>query len=302
MKSFITITVFLSSLIFAEEVPQFDGERAYGFLKAQCDFGPRVPGTSGHRKGLRHIVQTVTPLADTVIQQSFSHSDVYSGKLFKLTNVLARFRPTEKNRIWIAAHWDSRPWADQDKNPKNRSKPVLGANDGASGVAVLMELAHHLAKQSPSIGVDLVFLDGEDMGKAGDLEHFFNGSRYLAKNIPSPVPKYCILVDMIGDKDLQLPVEGKSAEQAPELVDQLWTEAEILGLQEFTRDIDYFVEDDHVVLYQEGGIPSVDIIDFRYGTGKVNYWHTVEDTPDKCSPGSLATVGTLLLHHIYEKK
>ena len=119
MKSFITITVFLSSLIFAEEVPQFDGERAYGFLKAQCDFGPRVPGTSGHRKGLRHIVQTVTPLADTVIQQSFSHSDVYSGKLFKLTNVLARFRPTEKNRIWIAAHWDSRPWADQDKNPKN---------------------------------------------------------------------------------------------------------------------------------------------------------------------------------------
>ena len=302
MKSFITITVFLSSLIFAEEVPQFDGGRAFGFLKAQCDFGPRVPGTPGHRKGLRHIVEMVTPLADTVIQQSFSHSDAYSGKLLKLTNVLARFRPTEKNRIWIAAHWDSRPWADQDKNPKNRSKPVLGANDGASGVAVLMELAHHLANQMPKIGVDLVFLDGEDMGKAGDLEHFFNGSRYLARNIPSPVPEYCILVDMIGDKDLQLPVEGKSAEQAPELVDQLWTEAEILGLQEFKRDIDYFVEDDHVVLYQEGGIPSVDIIDFRYGTGKVNYWHTVEDTPDKCSPGSLATVGTLLLHHIYEKK
>ena len=107
---------------------------------------------------------------------------------------------------------------------------------------------------------------------------------------------------MIGDKDLQLPVEGKSAEQAPELVDQLWTEAEILGLQEFRRDIEYFVEDDHVVLYEEGGIPSVDIIDFRYGTGKVNYWHTVQDTPDKCSPSSLATVGTLLLHHIYKKK
>lgn len=302
MKSYITTGLLFSTLIFGREIPNFNGERAYGYLKAQCDFGPRVPGTPEHRNGLGHIIKTVTPLADTLIQQSFSYSDVYSGKLLMLTNVLARFRPEAKNRIWIAAHWDSRPWADQDRNPKNRLKPVLGANDGASGVAVLMELAHHLSKQSPNIGVDLVFLDGEDMGKSGDLAHFFNGSRYLAKNIPSPAPEYCILIDMVGDRELQLPVEGNSWEQAPELVDQLWTEAEELGLQEFRRDVDYFIEDDHVVLYQVGGIPSVDIIDFRYGSGLFNYWHTVEDTPDKCSPASLATVGTLLLHHIYGRK
>ncbi len=290
------------ALALGQETPEFDEKRAFGYLEAQCNLGPRVPGTAGHRKGLRHILETVTPLADTVLQQSFSHSDAYTGRLYKLTNVLARFRPSEKRRIWIAAHWDTRPWADQDRNPKNRSKPVLGANDGASGVAVLMELAHQLGKQPPPIGVDLVFIDGEDMGKSGQLARFFNGSRYLARNIPSPPPEYCILIDMVGDSDLQLPVEGNSLEQAPDLVDRLWGEAEQLGLAAFSRETAYWVDDDHVVLYEVGGIPSVDIIDFDYGPGRKNYWHTVEDTPDKCSPQSLDVVGTLLLHHIYGRK
>ena len=293
---------FCVAQIFGQEIPQFNKERAFKYLEVQCDFGPRVPGTAGHRKGLRHIVETVSSLADTVLQQSFSHSDAYTGRFYKLTNVLARFRPAEKRRIWIAAHWDTRPWADQDRNPKNRSKPVLGANDGASGVAVLMELAHHLSKMLPPVGVDLVFIDGEDMGKSGELARFFNGSRYLARNIPSPPPEYCILIDMVGDSDLQLPVEGNSKNQAPDLVEQLWSEAEQLGLEQFSRETAYYVEDDHVVLYEVGGIPSVDIIDFNYGTGGNNYWHTVEDTPDKCSPESLDVVGTLLLHHLYGRK
>ncbi len=263
-----TVLFFLcTALALGQETPEFDEKRAFGYLEAQCNLGPRVPGTAGHRKGLRHILETVTPLADTVLQQSFSHS-----------------------------------WADQDRNPKNRSKPVLGANDGASGVAVLMELAHQLGKQPPPIGVDLVFIDGEDMGKSGQLARFFNGSRYLARNIPSPPPEYCILIDMVGDSDLQLPVEGNSLEQAPDLVDRLWGEAEQLGLAAFSRETAYWVDDDHVVLYEVGGIPSVDIIDFDYGPGRKNYWHTVEDTPDKCSPQSLDVVGTLLLHHIYGRK
>ncbi|MEE2876858.1 MAG: M28 family peptidase [Candidatus Neomarinimicrobiota bacterium] len=293
---------FFFTLALGQEVPEFDEKRAFGYLEAQCDFGPRVPGTVGHRKGLRHIIDTVSSLADTVLLQSFSHSDAYTGKLYKLTNVLARFRPSEKQRFWIAAHWDTRPWADQDRNPKNRSKPVLGANDGASGVAVLMELAHQLSKTPPPVGIDLVFIDGEDMGKSGDLVRFFNGSRHLARNIPPPAPEYCILIDMVGDSDLQLPVEGNSKNQAPDLVEQLWGEAEELGLGQFSRETAYSVEDDHVVLYEVGGIPSIDIIDFDYGLGKDNYWHTVEDTPDKCSPESLDVVGTLLLHHIYGRK
>ena len=303
------ITILISVILLCfisvgegRETPEFSGERAFGFLKAQCAFGPRVPGTLGHQRALRHILKKVTPLADKVIQQSFSYSDPYSGKLYKLTNVLARYRPFEEKRIWIAAHWDTRPWADQDRDPNKRLIPILGANDGASGVAILLELAHHLSIEAPSIGVDLVFLDGEDMGKSGDLNHFFNGSRYLAKNIPSPVPEYCILIDMVGDKDLQLPVEGNSKAQAPELVDRLWREAEELGLDAFTKETGYFVEDDHVVLYNVGGIPSVDIIDFDYGPGRTNYWHTVEDTPDKCSAESLGVVGSLLIYHIYNRK
>ena len=126
-----------------------------------------------------------------------------------------------QKRIWLAAHWDTRPWADMDRNPKNRLKPVLGANDGASGVAVLLEIANQLSIKSPIGGVDLIFLDGEDMGKSGDIDRYFNGSRYLAKNIPAPLPEYCILIDMIGDKDLQLPIEGNSMNQAPDLIEQL---------------------------------------------------------------------------------
>lgn len=288
----------LFSSIQGQEIGLFHENRAFGYLEAQCSFGPRVPGTSGHKKGLNHILKTVTPLADTTIRQSFSYSDPYTGRLYTLTNVIARFRPSMQKRIWLAAHWDTRPWADMDRNPNNRLKPVLGANDGASGVAVLLEIANQLSIKTPAIGVDLIFLDGEDMGKPGDIDRYFNGSRYLAKNIPTPLPEYCILIDMIGDKDLQLPIEGNSMNQAPDLIEKLWNEAEELGLEEFKRETTYFVEDDHVVLFQLGGIPSIDIIDFDYGIDPINYWHTLQDTPDKCSPRSLGIVGNLLLYHI----
>ena len=112
------------------------------------------------------------------------HSFVYTGELIKLTNIVAQFNPEMDNRIWIAAHWDSRPWADLDKDISKRNIPILGANDGASGVAVLLEIANQLKVKSPKIGVDLIFIDGEDIGKSGELEHYFVGSRYLSRNIP----------------------------------------------------------------------------------------------------------------------
>lgn len=293
------IPIFLPALLLAQNIPAFNAERAFDYLEQQCELGPRNPGSNGHQRGLQFILKTVTPLADSVIQQQFVHYDPYSGQMLTLTNVIAQFNPSMKERIWIAAHWDTRPWADRDRNLKKRDQPILGANDGASGVAVLLELAHHLTKFKSSLGVDLIFLDGEDLGKSGDLMNYFIGSRYIAKNIPTKFPRYCILIDMIGDADLQIPKEGYSVMQAPDLVNQLWQEAEELGLMSFQSVVKHTIEDDHVILFEVGGIPSVDIIDFDYPNTTVSYWHTTEDTCDKCSAESLEAVGTLLLYHIY---
>lgn len=289
-------------LLPAQDIPEFDGTRAYGFLEAQCALGPRNPGSPGHKKGREYIVDMITPLADTVIIQPFSHQDPYSGAMLQLTNIIGRFHPEMTERMWIAAHWDTRPWADRDPDRENRNKPVPGANDGASGVAVLLELAHIFSNAPPPVGIDLVFLDGEDMGKEGDLDNFFNGSRYLARHIPPPIPSHAIVLDMVGDKELELPIEENSWLQAPELVRELWSLAESLGLEPFESRIEYSVSDDHVVLFREGGIPAIDIIDFNYPNRYTNTWHTLQDTPDKCSPESLAVVGTLLVHHVYGGK
>ncbi|MFQ6608182.1 MAG: M28 family peptidase [Fidelibacterota bacterium] len=285
--------------LWSQEIPEFDSERSMNYLEVQCDFGPRNPGSTGHGECLQYIINHVQQLADTVINQTFSYVDPYSGESWELTNVLAQFQPELEERIWIATHWDTRPWADRDRNRQFRKTPILGANDGASGVAVLMELANHMKRIPPPVGIDLIFLDGEDLGKAGDLQNFFVGSRYLARNLPINPPKYCILIDMIGDAELMLPMEWNSMRQAPELMWRLWGEAEILGLNAFINRRGKAIEDDHVVLYEEAGIPAVDIIDFDYPNRYLNYWHTLEDTPEKCSSESLLQVGTLLLNHVY---
>jgi len=300
MKKIIFLIVIVNlSWLTAQKSPQFDAVRAFGYLEEQCSFGPRNPGSEGHSKGLKHIMSIVSKLADNVIVQFFPYSDPYTGAMWEMTNVIAQFNPDKKERIWIAAHWDTRPWADKDPDPNLRSQPILGANDGASGVAVLLELAHSFAEISPKVGVDLIFFDGEDSGKSGELENFFIGSRYLTQNIPTALPRYCILIDMVGDRDLKIPQEMNSMVQAPELMKELWMLAESLGLLSFKNKVSQPVEDDHVILFREGGIPSVDIIDFDYRGGRENYWHTHKDTPDKCSPESLEEVGTLLLNHIY---
>ena len=179
-------------------------------------------------------------------------------------------------------------------------RSVLGANDGASGVAVLMEIANILSNSS-TVGVDLVFFDAEDVGIKGESETFAEGSKYFSKNMPLKIkPEKAIIVDMVGDKRLNLPIERYSFQKNKKFVLELWGLAERLGLKAFSKMIKYEIYDDHIPLNDLAQIPAVDIIDFDYPNEFYNYWHTTEDTPDKCSPQSLAQVGVLLLNYIHE--
>jgi Zn-dependent M28 family amino/carboxypeptidase len=214
-----------------------------------------------------------------------------------LTNIIARFNPDAEKQILLGAHWDTRPWADQDF--ELQSKPVLGANDGASGVAVLLELADILSKAPTSVGVTIVLFDAEDFGSAGNPKSFARGSQYFAKHLPIPKPEYAIILDMVGDAELNLLIERNSFRQNRQLVKELWALAKDLQLPAFLPSIRHTIFDDHVPLYEFAGIPAIDIIDFDYPNAHQNYWHTHQDTPDKCSPESLEQIGTLLVHHIY---
>jgi len=213
-----------------------------------------------------------------------------------MTNIIASFNkyPKGNRRILLCAHWDTRPFADKDPDEKNRATPIAGANDGASGVAVLLELAKILKANVPAVGVDLILFDGEDYGESGDLENFCLGAREFARNKGEYNPEYGILLDMIGDKDLRIPIEENSQVYAPDIVERIWKRAKKLKLDVFEDEIGSSIFDDHVVL-NRAGIRTVDIIDFDY-----EYWHTVEDTPDKCSPESLYYIGTLLVSLIYD--
>ena len=283
------------------KVPDFSGNNAFEYLKAQCEFGPRNPGSEGHRKVLDYYIKTFTPLADTVMTQSFLEKMPRTGQEVNMNNVIARFNVQATKQIMISAHWDTRPWADRGKGMMGRNQPILGANDGASGVAVLLELANILNKDKPPIGVNLVLFDAEDYGTSGDNWSYCKGSQYFAKNIPIPYPDYAINLDMIADREPEFYIERFSYEQNPTLVMELWQKAESLGLKSFKKRAKDMIFDDHVPLYEIAGIPAIDIIDFDYPNEKINYHHTQNDIVQNCSPKGLGEVGTLMVHHIYEQ-
>ena len=283
------------------KVPDFSGNNAFEYLKAQCEFGPRNPGSEGHRKVLDYYIKTFTPLADTVMTQSFLEKMPRTGQQVNMNNVIARFNVQATKQIMISAHWDTRPWGDRGKGMMERNQPILGANDGASGVAVLLELANILNKNKPPIGVNLVLFDAEDYGTSGDNWSYCKGSQYFAKNIPIPYPDYAINLDMIADREPEFYIERFSYEQNPTLVMELWQKAESLGLKSFKKRAKDMIFDDHVPLYEIAGIPAIDIIDFDYPNEKINYHHTQNDIVQNCSPKGLGEVGTLMVHHIYEQ-
>ena len=283
------------------KVPDFSANNAFEHLKAQCEFGPRNPGSEGHRNVLDYYMKTLSPLADTVMTQSFVEEMPRTGEKVKMNNVIARFNVQAAKQIMISAHWDTRPWGDRGTGMMGRNQPILGANDGASGVAVLLELANILNKNKPPIGVNLVLFDAEDYGTSGDNWSYCKGSQYFAKNIPIPYPDYAINLDMIADREPEFYIERFSYEQNPTLVMELWQKAESLGLKSFKKRAKDMIFDDHVPLYEIAGIPAIDIIDFDYPNEKINYHHTQNDIVQNCSPKGLGEVGTLMVHHIYEQ-
>ena len=304
MKKIFPNSLFLTLIFLGcqSNVPRFDEDHAFSYLVAQCDFGPRNPGSDGYYACLDYLITELDQSANEIILQDFSYQERRYNKKYNLQNIIARFNPDAEFQTVISAHWDTRPWADQEDLRQDRDQPIIGANDGASGVAILLELAKIMGENPPPIGVNLVFFDGEDMGVPGENETYCQGSRFFAKNLPIPRPNEAINLDMVGDKQLVLPIERYSLDYHPNLVRHLWDRAKEMGLDAFIGRVDYAIYDDHIPLNEIAGIPSIDIIDFKYPNSYANFWHTMNDIPENCSEESLGQVGDLMVDYIYNRE
>lgn len=278
----------------AERFP-VDGARMHARVVEQVGFGPRVPGTPGHAAMRAWLVRELRALGGRVEEQTFV--DTTLGRPIELTNVIARFGPERGRRLLLCAHWDTRPWADQEPDSTRRSFPIPGANDGGSGVAVLLEMAELFRATPPPVGVDLVFFDGEDMGRPEAPEEYSLGAKGYARRLPSvgndarPVAGF--LFDMVGDRDLQIHPEVNSLQRAASLANLVLEAARATGARSFHPDPRYTLVDDHIPLL-DAGLPTVDIIDFDYPV-----WHTLADTPGQVSAESLAEVAGVAAWLVY---
>lgn len=266
---------------------------AWWYLERQISFGPRNPGSVGHVQVREFLRSELLNYADSVEVQEFEV--IYEGKGYEMASISAFFKSASgepEPYIILAAHFDTRPQAEHDPDPSLRNNPITGANDGASGVAVLMEIAGVLATRRPPVPIRLVFFDGEDFGPSADT--MFLGSRRLAEIIDPSEVRYTILLDMVGDAELDIFMEGYSYMYAPQLVDAVWASAASMGYESvFHDEVKYWILDDHIPFINRG-IQAIDIIDFDYP-----YWHTTGDTIDKCSKESLNVVRDVVLDVVF---
>ena len=263
-----------------------DGARAQARVVHQVGLGPRIPGTPGHAAMVDWLAGEIEKLGGRIERQIFTDSTL--GRPLPLCNLIAHFGPEQGRRIALCAHFDTRPWCDQDPDTAEHKNPLPGANDGGSGVAVLLEVAELCHRYTPPVGVDLVFLDGEDQGLATRPEQFSLGSRGYAARLPASGsdarPVAAFVFDMVGDKDLGIYTEIQSLNRAANLCGIVSDAAKATGARHFHSNARYAVTDDHVPLL-EAGLPAVDIIDFDFDA-----WHTHRDLPDQTSEESLAEV------------
>ncbi len=280
---------------------KIDGARAYGYLQAICKFGPRPAGSDANTRQRKYVAKHFADHGATVREQPFQGVDPLSGRPVAMVNLIGSWFPERTERVVVGVHYDTRPHPDEDPDPANRVKPFLGANDGASGVALLMEIAHHLKDSKTPWGIDLVLFDGEELVYGGGQEQvgeYFLGSKAFAqayrqsqRNRTRTTPHYAygLVLDMVGDKDLTIDQEQYSLEFAQRLVRDVWAVAKALKVEQFrNRTSQVAVTDDHLPL-NNAGIPSIDIIDFDYP-----HWHKASDLPENCSAASLEAVGKVV--------
>lgn len=288
------------------EVPPFDSDSAYNFIEEQVNFGPRVPNSEAHLQAKDYLVSELEKTAGNgnVFVQQFQQN-VYDEEL-TMFNILAGFGLQYSDRILLAAHWDSRPRAEED--PENPNQPILGADDGGSGVGVLLELAKIFSENELPLGVDIILFDGEDYGKVSDLDNYFLGARYWSNNPPVPgySPRFGILLDMVGGENAVFYKESYSMRYAPNLVDEIWSIAADKGYNDlFINQRGGAVADDHLIVNQQTDINMINIIHHTVNeNGSVQfppYWHTQNDTMEIIDQTTLQAVGDVLLELIYNR-
>jgi hypothetical protein len=262
---------------------------AFAHLEAQCALGPRAPGAAGHQRCREYIHDVLLGCGGRVTLQSFRHAAPGLPQAVELTNILARFGPQRSGGLLLGAHWDTRPWADLDPDPARRDEPILGANDGASGTALLLALAERFRERPPPMPVILVFFDGEDLGRVGHPEEYAVGARYLAEHFPAPFPEAGLVIDMVASRSMRLSLEAASRRFCPDLAALVDDLALRTGLEAYDPVWSPSVIDDHIPLLQMG-LPTLCLLDFRDPV-----WHTHADRPAACSPVNLGMTGRLLL-------
>jgi len=292
-------------------VSVFNEDSAYNFVKIQTDFGPRVNNTAAHEKCAVWLEQKLKSYTkDVSIQKATVRA--YNGTSLNMKNIIASFNKDAPGRIMLCSHWDSRPYADWDEDKSKNRTPIDGANDGASGVGVLLEIARIISLNKINMGLDIIFFDAEDYGEPQDDTKKYNednwglGSQYWAKNphVPNYKAHYGILLDMVGVENANFTKEGFSMEYAPDVMNKVWDAAARIGYGgNFSNAQTNPITDDHYYVNKISGIPTIDIIhyDSQTSSGFYKYWHTTKDNLEHIDKRSLKAVGQTLLTVIYEE-
>lgn len=290
-------------------VPQFNADSAYNFVQAQVDFGPRVPNTKQHIDCGEFLAQKLQEFGAKVTNQ-YADLIAYDGTILKARNIIGAYKPESKKRLLLFAHWDTRPFADHDPDAKNHRSPILGANDGASGVGVLLEIARQINMQQPQLGIDIIFFDAEDYGAPQDYtgnatNDYGLGSQYWSRypHVENYNARFGILLDMVGGRDAQFLREGTSEEYASHINRKVWKTARELGYGNYFIDKKTGgVVDDHFYVNKYARIPSIDIIpsDENYSFG--SFWHSMADNMSIIDKETLKAVGQTVLTIIYNEK
>lgn len=294
------------------QTPDFNADSAYQYIQKQVDFGPRVPNTPEHEATANWLAAKMESMGAEVFVQE-GKVTAFDNSILNIKNIIAQFQPEKNNRILLFAHWDTRPFADYDPDPAKRNQPIDGANDGGSGVGVLMEIARHLQDNPTHPGIDIIFFDAEDYGTPDHLNVEYKadtwclGSQYWGKNPHKKnyYAQYGILLDMVGAKNARFYQEQASMRFAPQLVNHIWDTAAALGYGSyFIFQKGGYITDDHIYVNKHTGIPAVNIIQYDPSTNTSfgSYWHTHDDTMENIDRNTLKAVGQTVMEVIYKNK